>query len=206
MPITDVKEFGQYIQDNAVPDIDELPKCGLVGWFGPNGGFMYFEVFKPNPLDLYSTIFAIFQGDDTIRIYQLPGARPPAVAEKDWLVRPPSRWTLTRVAPTYVREAFPSLDSIADAIIEEFDELGEGSTSADAELARVLEFLENAPALQSRDNLIASLSLLDHRETNDEDEEPETELAGVGAAPAAPAAPLTPVPLTPTPPSTTEPR
>jgi hypothetical protein len=205
MPITDVKEFGQYIQDTAVPDIDELPKCGTVGWFGPNGNFMYFEVFKPNPLDRFSTIFAIFQSDDTIRIYQLPGAKPADITEKDWRVRAPSRWTLTRVAPTYVSEAFPSLDSIADAIIEEFDEQGEGATSADAELARVLDHLENAGALTTRDDLIAQLTDLAHRDVDDDDdEEPETDPAP--AAPGVAAAPLTPVPLSPTPPSTTEPR
>jgi hypothetical protein len=205
MPITDVKEFGQYIQDSAASDIDELPKCGTVGWFGPNGGFMFFEVFKPNPLDRFSTIFAIFQSDDTIRLYQLPGAKPADVAEKDWRIRPPSRWTLTRVAPTYVSEAFPSMDSIADAIIAEFDELGEESTSADAELAKVLEFIEAASPLTDRNTLLEQLGDLQHREVEDDDDD-EPEAAGVGAPPAAPSAPLTPVPLSPTPPSTTEPR
>jgi hypothetical protein len=204
MPIADVKEFGQYIENNTASDIGELPKCGSVGWFGPNGGFMFFEVFKPNPLDRFSTIVAIFQSDDTIRLYQLPTA-PPKDVGTDWRVRPASRWTLTRVAPTYVSEAFPSMDSIADAIVEEFDEIGEGSTSADAELARVIQFLEDASPLTPVPELVEQLGDLQHREDDDDDEEPEEEPAGVGAAPV-PVAPLTPVPLAPVPPSTTEPR
>jgi hypothetical protein len=204
MPITDVKEFGQYIQDSAASDIDELPKCGTVGWFGPNQGFMYFEVFKPNPLDRFSTIFAIFQSDDTIRIYQLPGAKPADFPEKDWKVRAPSRWTLTRVAPTYVSEAFSNLDTLADAIVAEFDELGEASTSADVELSRVLEFLEAASPLTPVRELVEQLGDLQHREIDDDDdEEPETDPAG--AAPTV-SSPPTPVPLAPVPPSTTEPR
>jgi hypothetical protein len=204
MPITDVKEFGQYIQDSAASDIDELPKCGTVGWFGPNQGFMYFEVFKPNPLDVYSTIFAIFQGDDTIRIYQLPGAKPPNTPDDKWRIRPPSRWTLTRVAPTYVSEAFPSMDAIADAIVAEFDELGEASASADVELTRVIEFLEAASPLTPVRELVEQLGDLQHREIDDDDdEEPETDPAG--AAPTV-SFPPTPGPLAPVPPSTTEPR
>ena len=156
MPITTVKEFGEYIEENAATDINELPKCGSIGWFGPNGGFMFFEVFKPNPLDPSSTIYAIFQSDDTIRIYQLPGAVP-TPAPANWKVRPPSRWTLSRFAPTYVAEAFPSLDSLADAIVGEFDAVSEDATSADTELALVIDHLESMSPLADRTAVIASL-------------------------------------------------
>ena len=56
MPITTVQEFRDYIEENTVADLDDVPKCGTVGWFG-NGGFMFFEAFKPNPIDRFSTIF-----------------------------------------------------------------------------------------------------------------------------------------------------
>lgn len=203
MPITTVKEFGEYIEENAATDINELPKCGSVAWFGPNGGFMFFEVFKPNPLDPSSTIYAIFQSDDTIRIYQLPGAVP-APAPANWKVRPPSRWTLSRFAPTYVAEAYPSLDSLADAIVGEFDVVSEDATSADTELALVIDHLESMSPLADRTAVIDSLVNLEHRGNDpDHDDEPETDPTGVAGVTGAP---LVPVPLAPVPPSTTEPR
>lgn len=188
--LTTVQDFFKYVQENAVSDIDELPKVGSVGWFGPNGGLIYFEVGKPNPYDPFSLVFAIFQDGDEFRLYQLPGAIPKEPEKaKDWRVRPPSRWTLSRLAPTYAAEAFPHLDAMADAVLEEWDQVGEGMTSADAELELVLAHLEAAGPLTTRQELIDELTATLHRGAHDgadddEDDEPEvpTTIAGIPPA------------------------
>lgn len=178
--ITSVKEFGEYIQNNALVDPTELPKDAQVGWFGPSGTISFIDVGKPLPLDPYSTVLAIFHDETSYRLYTAPTAVPnPRPTE--WKDRALGRWILNVVSPTFVVESFPTLDVMADAIVEEWNAVAGEIGGAEAELDAVIDYLEvaleagqsgeRAPSLMS---LIEGLRAGDHHGDDDDDDDEDS--------------------------------
>ena len=221
MTITTVQEFGEAILEGVRTPIQDLPKPAQVAWFGPNAGLVYIEINKPNPLDKFSVVVAIFHDDESFRIYTMPAAIPaeikatpdgkftfPNGSPADWRVRALSRSILSRLAPTYVTEAFPNLDVMADAIIDEWNMLADGVSSADAELEAVCDFIEaeiEAPTpFGGLQQLVDDLRAGAHHEEDDEDDDgdsdsPTTTPNQEPASPSAPAAVSAPAPEAPKP-------
>jgi hypothetical protein len=216
MPITTVKEFGEAILEGVRAPIDDLPKPALVAWFGLNASLLYIEINKPNPLDRFSVVIAIFHDEEALRIYTLPAALPQGVSGSggkfvdgngnpvDWRIRAPSRSILSRIAPTYVTEAFPNLDVMADAIIDEWNMLADGISSADAELEAVIEYLETFPkggvsVEHILDDLRAGAHHIDEDDEDDGDDSPTTTPNQEPASPPAPVAVSAPAPEAPKP-------
>jgi hypothetical protein len=152
MAIQTIKELGEAILEGVRADPSMLPKPALVAWFGPNASLLYIEINKPSPMDRFSVVVGIFHDDDNIRIYTLPASVPKEatkgpdgklmVGNFEWIVRSASRIILSRISPTYVQESLPNLDALADAMIDEWNVLAEGVTSAELELESVCDYLE----------------------------------------------------------------
>lgn len=185
------------------------PVGSMAAWFGPDGKPSHWRPGNPVPFDSFSFIIAIFQDAATVRVYALP-AKPPEPQPADWKVRRPLRYTLTKVAPTYVIEEM-DLTMMADEIIDERVRLATEINSADAELEKVIaliEFLDPIPGginVIDRAELLEALEARDHREYEEEPdgEEPDEEnVVGVPSAaplsgpvgPTAPVAPTMPAP------------
>lgn len=187
--ISSIEEFRDRILDGVHTDIDDLPKGAMVAWFGG-------ATFKPNeavPFDEFSRVIAIFQNDDVARVYSLPAA-PPQPVPSGWKVKSPIRYTLTKVAPTYVAEVM-DLTTFADEIIDEWNEVGLGMNSAEAEREAIIAHIEafGAEAIGGA-ALVQELRDEVHLDDGDDDNEPsEDESATPSVAPMPPGAPATEV-------------
>lgn len=184
-------ELRKYIQDNLIVDLDELPLGRSVAWFNnpSTGQPTMIEFNSPLPFDTFSTVIAIFQTDHAFRVYTLPGARPDPVPN-GWRDRAPTRFTLSKTAPTYCAEVM-SLEAMARAIVDESNALAGG----EADL--ILEYIEEQDPVIDRDKLLAELRADAHLEpTGGGDEEEEEEPEGDE-----PERPTTPPPPPPAPPA-----
>lgn len=157
MAIETVEQFRQRILDNVTDDIDELPRGVEAAWFNDpvTNTPTKFQINQSVPFDKFSRVVAVFQSDDVIRVYSMPSA-PPDPKPADWPTRPPTRYTLTRTAPTYVAEIL-TLEAMADAISDEWNAVGDANETAAGELETVLEFLAGQDKLIDRDQLIMQL-------------------------------------------------
>lgn len=207
MAFTTYGEIFQYIQENVRVDPESLPKATTAAWFaGPDKTIT--TVWRIDlkskkgcvPFDEYLRIFYIFQDEDTIRAYCLPEppTNPrPQVWEGD--NRLPSRFVLTRTAPTYVAEVMTP-DVWAEEVTRELNALipDDDEPTADEELENVVEFLSEmhkaTPPGHSvkLDAVIQALQEFQHRpEESDEgddgepDEAPTTDAAAEAPADAA---------------------
>jgi hypothetical protein len=180
------KEFYAAIVENVRAEIDDLPHGSMVTWFpDPNGRPTVFRQSKPCPLDPESIIFAIFQGPTDARVYTL-GAPPPDPKPTGWTGRAPTRYTLTKTAPTFVAETM-TLEAMANEMAEEWNQIADGVNAADIELESVIEYIEGlavGSGFVAKADLIEGLRNEDHRDLPDD--EPETE-PDASAAPSAPA-------------------
>ena len=181
-----IQEFGEAVLAGVSVDIDDLPKGAMVSWFADpsTGKPTTFKVGEVHPFDPYSRVIGIFQSEETIRVYTLPAA-PPTPRPNDWKDRPPTRYTLTRDAPTFVAETMVSLDVMAALLIEEWNVLGDVD-SAEEEREAVTQWLREK-------NLVTLADAIEAGEHLERDEEPE----GAPPAPEAlkpPAAPTPPAP------------
>lgn len=169
MAIETVEQFYKRIIDRVVVDVDELPKAMTAAWFvNPDTKSpTMFEVQKLVPFDPYSRVIAIFQSEETIRIFSLAAA-PPVPPDPNWQARQPTRYTLSRLAPTYVAEIL-TLEGAADAIADEWNELA-GPDTAEDELGAVVEFVAGLEPLIKRDELLAQLNDGAHHDEEDEEE------------------------------------
>lgn len=179
MAIKTIGEFGAAILEGVSVDIDDLPKGSMAAWFADpaTNRPTIFRVNAAVPFDAYSRVIAIFQGEETIRVYTLPAA-PPEPRPADWKDQSPSRFTLTKTAPTYVAEVM-NLDAMAALLIDEWDTLGD-TDSAEEELAAVIEYLRGK-------NLTSLAEALEAGEHHADDGEPDLEAKTETQPPAAPA-------------------
>ena len=205
--ITNFKEFNARVAEGIAEYLGHVPSTAMVAWFGPGGAPSYFRPLAPMPIDRYSIPIAIFQNDDVVRIYTLPALppemrSPPEPPEKDWVVRKPLRFTLTKTAPTYVTEEM-DLTIMSSEIIDEWTQAATEMNSADAELEKVMALVEalepeqpagaNLKEWLRKEELLEALEARDHREVDDETQEgeDETELEapnGAGAPTVVPSA------------------
>jgi hypothetical protein len=188
MTITTIKEFGDAILEGVRADFNDLPKGATFAWFNnpsTNSPTM-FKHGEPVPFDSFSRVIALFQDDDVVRIYTMPAA-PPNPIPADWKARSPTRYTLTKTAPTYFAETM-NLDAMASEMIEEWNAIADGINAADIELESVIEYIEGLAiegAMVNSSVLLEGLRNEEHREEDDSDPEPETE-PDASAAPAVP--------------------
>lgn len=174
------------------------PVGSLVSWFGPNGAPSFWKPREPVPFDKGSVIIAIFQSDDVVRVYTLP-AKTPEPKPADWVERRPLRYTLTRVAPTYVTEEM-DLQMMADELIDEHVQVVTGMNSADAELERVIEMVELMDPVPGGANVIDRAELLealearDHREFDPDEEDEPSPPSGEQVSPVSPVGSTMPAP------------
>jgi hypothetical protein len=190
MPITSGKEFGEKIIAGMPADINDLPRAQKTTWFNaPNGKPTVFEMSKAVPFDPYSFVVGMFHDDEVIRIYTVPLV-PPEPKPEEWKVRSPTRYILTRAAPTFVSEVM-SLDVMADEIIDEWAQVADGMNSAEVEREAVIAHLESYGAEPlSPKSLIEELR--DEVHLEDDEEEgvpPEVE------APSTPPVVVAPTPI-----------
>lgn len=162
MAIRTLQEFGAAVLEGVNVDIDDLPKGSMVAWFADpvSNRATIFRHQQPLPFDRHLVVIAIFQDTETIRVYALPAA-PPDPKPADWKDAVPSRFTLTRSAPTYVAEVM-NLDAMAALLIDEWDSLG-SSGGADEELASVTDWLRS----KGHETLADQLEAGDHHEEDD---------------------------------------
>jgi hypothetical protein len=219
--VVDSKTLDAFINRGIREYLGKVPVATMVGWYGKAGTIEYFQTPKiqadgsasvhPLPIDRYSVPMAIFQNDEVIRVYTLPMPIPKE-RPADWVDRGPRRFTFTKTAPTLVIEEM-TLATIGAEIVDEWTQLAEEMTSADAELEKVVSLVEametDQPNGTNLKEWIRKQELLDlledkvHRETEeDDDEEEEDEVANGGVALAATSAPSAAIP---TPPTTTAP-
>ena len=177
------------------------PVGSMVAWFGPDGKPSHWRPAGAVPFDPFSIIIALFQNDAAVRVYTLPAAIPEP-QPKDWKVRRPLRYTLTKAAPTYVVEEM-DLTTMADEIIDERVRLAAGMSTADAELERVIDLVElmdptpGTANVIDRAELLEALEARDHREFDEapeEKEETEEIVVGAGASAVPAVAPTIPAP------------
>lgn len=178
MTIETLDQFRTRILEGVVADIDDLPKGMSAAWFNnpATNQPTIFQVKEVAPFDKYSRVVAIFQGDHTVRIYTMASA-PPDPKPADWPPREPTRYTLSRTAPTYVAEVM-TLEAMADAIIDEWN-LVAGPETPDDELEAVIEYIAGLDVLVERDKLLTALREGDH---HDDGEAAPEEPAPVSAA------------------------
>jgi hypothetical protein len=181
--ITTVEQFRDRISDGVHADIDDMPRGMMVAWFG---GTMW----KPGeavPFDEYSRVIAIFQNDDVARVYSLPAA-PPNPIPGGWKVKSPIRYSLTKTAATYVAEVM-DLTTFADEIINEWNEVALGMSSAEAEREAIIDHIESFGA----EVLTGSVLVQELRDeihlADDDDDSPDDEPNDEPAAPSVPPAP-----------------
>lgn len=169
MAIETVEQFYKRIIERVADDIDALPKAMSAAWFDnpTTKRPTIFQVQEIHPFDPFSRIIAIFQDADTIRVYTLPAA-PPEPKPADWQPRQPTRYTLSRTAPTYVAEIFP-LEAAAEAIADEWNAIA-GPDTAEDELEAVIDFLREQGPMLDRDKVIAQLEAGEHQDAGDDDE------------------------------------
>lgn len=112
-----VDELTQKIEEASGLSIDELPRMSGWVWFPPfdvTGKPVHPIVVSAGqefPLKDGAIVFAMFQDNEVVRVYTL--SRDPKKAS------PPSRYTLTKTAPTYGAEVM-SLETFIDEIAEEW--------------------------------------------------------------------------------------
>lgn len=188
--ISNMQEFQSYVKDGTRGYLDSVPIAAMAAWFGPGGSQMYFQPLGQFQIDPYSTPIAIFHDDNVIRVYTLPSKVPdpkPAV----WTDRRPRRYTFTKTAPTYVVEEM-DLQLMADEIIDEWVVLAEATSSAEAELDKVIQWITDEKPATIAD-IIVGLHEGAHRMTDDDgDEEEEDDDASGGGNVTPPPAPQTP--------------
>jgi len=193
MPIQTVEDFRDYLTDHMIVEPDELPVGRSCAWFAnPQTGVpTMFEVSKPVPFDSYSGVLAIFQTEQVIKVYSIP-LPPPTPRPSDWQDRRPTRYTLTRVAPTYVAETM-TWDVLAQAVVADGNELAGGETQM------MIDYIAGqSEEMLKRDELVEALEDGAHLAGDDatftgaepEDEEPEE--ATNGTTPEKPAPTPTP--------------
>ena len=205
MPIETVQECLREIFAGVDGDIDDLPKGATVAWFHTNHFDKktstplptIFRVSEVSPIDPFSRVMGIFHNDDVIRVYTLPTA-PPTPRPEAWIDRPPTRYALSRTAPTYVAETM-NLDAFAAETIKEWNALahdGDEGPDADDELLAVVEYIERrngeTGGMLALTKLVEELSEGAHR-PDDEEEEEDTE----PVPSTTPALPATATPTTP---------
>jgi hypothetical protein len=193
--INNIQEFGEYVQNNALIDPTELPKGSQVGWFGPNGELQFFNINLASPIDKYSIVVAIFHDDDSYMLYTFPAAIP-TPRPADWKVRNPSRFTLSKISPTFMVEAFPDLDTFADALVEEWNDVAGETGGAEGELEAVLAYLENLGDMQIPANKLHEefSAGLHHEVEDDDDETPSPTETATPSAATSSGAPVTEAP------------
>ena len=107
-----VDELTQKIEEASGLTIDELPRMTGWSWFqGPDSKLVVVVLGQEFPLKAGAVTYAMFQDNEVVRVYTL--SRDPSKAS------PPSRYTLTKSAPTYGAEVM-SLDTFIDEIAEEW--------------------------------------------------------------------------------------
>ena len=111
-----VDELTQKIEEASGLSVDELPRMSGFVWFAsvkdnlPTPP-MVIAAGAPFPLKDGAVVYAMFQDNEVVRVYTL--SRDPTKAS------PPSRYTLTKAAPTYGAEVM-SLETFIDEIAEEW--------------------------------------------------------------------------------------
>jgi hypothetical protein len=186
MAITTGQEFIDTIMAGMSSDINDLPQPQAVAWFNdPLGKATIFRMGQSVPFDEFSFVAGIFHDDAVIRVYTVP-RKPPEPKPEAWTIRRPTRYILSRTAPTYVSETM-NLEIMATEIIDEWDQLAVDMSSAEVEREAIIAHIEGfGTEAISGPSLIEELRDEVHLEEDDEDEE-ETETAeGVGAPPAPP--------------------
>ena len=188
MAITTIEEFARTIMEAV--DIDDLPKCAACMVYDPHSGRQVFlKHGETLPFDPFSRVIAIFQNDAVVRVYTLGAAPPKEGKPAGWKDQPPTRYTITKTAPTYVAETM-NLDAMADEIIDEWTEVAEGMSSAESELEKVIDYVSGLDDIIARETLLGELRDRLHREGGDDeddgdDETTQTEPAATtGPAPA----------------------
>lgn len=182
MAIETFDQFRTRVLEGVVADIDELPRGSSAAWFNNpvTGKPTIFNVKEPAPFDQYSRVIAIFQDAHTIRVYTAASA-PPDPKPADWPMREPTRYTLTKVAPTYVAEVM-TLEALADAVVDEWN-LVAGPETPDDELASILEYIATLDTVLERDKLLTSLRDGAHHEEPLEEPAPPALPATAATAP-----------------------
>jgi hypothetical protein len=191
MTISTFKEFFEAVVENVRADIDDLPHGSMATWFpAPNGQPTVFKTGKVVPFDDGSKVYAIFQDDASVRVYTL-GMAPPDPVPANWEGRAPTRYTLTKTAPTFVAETM-TLEAMATEMAEEWNQIADGMNAADVELEAVIEYIEGmlegatsdgmVPKTVMLTNLIDELREEAHRGDDLSDDEPETEPAASAAS------------------------
>lgn len=184
MPITTIKEFSDALIEGVRADFNDLPKGSAFAWFPTTtGGPTMFKHGEPVPFDSYSRIIALFQDDGVARVYAMPAA-PPNPVPADWKMRSPTRYTLSKQAPTYFAETM-SLDAMADMLIEEWNEVAGELNAADFELESVLEYIEGLAvegAMVNSNVILDGLRNEEHRGIEDDSDSTETETEPVASA------------------------
>lgn len=183
MAITTPAEFRQYIVDHLAVPIEELPVGRACAWFNNpvTGHPTLFEVDSPVPFDPFSGVMAIYQTPNLIKVYATP-LQPPTPRPENWQDRTPTRYTLSRNAPTFVAEVM-SWDLMAHLVVEE------GNALANAgEFDLVIDYIEGKEPTINRDELLRELQEGAHLPEGDDDGEADEEADGEEAVPGAPPA------------------
>lgn len=194
MTITTIKEFSDALIEGVRADFEDLPKGSAFAWFPTvTNAPTVFRHGEQVPFDPYSRIIALFQDEGVAKVYSMPAA-PPNPVPADWKSRAPTRYTLTKTAPTYFAETM-SLDAMASELIDEWNQIADGVNAADMELEAVIGYIEDQLAnTDGSTDLISVSALLEdlrgevHRGLDSDDGSDET----ANGEPVASAAPVVP--------------
>lgn len=187
MSITTAQEVIAAISEAV--EIGDLPQPQKAVWFPPPGfaAPTTIDLAKDVPFDPNSVVIGIFHDEDEIRIYSL-GKAAPTPAPAGWKPSLPTRYVLTRTAPTYVSEAM-SMDTMAEEMIDEWNRVASAISSAEVEREAVIAWLAGFgdEALPQAPSLIQELRDEVHLQDDDDDlDEPDDTEADPTAAPAVP--------------------
>lgn len=164
-----IKELAEKIEKKAGVDVLALPIGRRFMAKAPDGKMALYEVEKPWPIaNDGSTIMALFQGDDDVRVYTLflgeatkDGPPPP----------PPSRYTISKHQPAIFAEIM-AIETFINEIADEWSTVDEGISTAERERAAVVAYLQTNMT-KSGYELATLIASEEHLEDDEEDDEPE---------------------------------
>lgn len=177
-----IKELAEKIEKKAGVDVLALPIGRRFMTRAPDGKMVIFEVEKPWPIaNDGSTVMALFQGDDEVRVYTLFLGE----AAKDGPpVPPPSRYTISKHQPAIFSEIM-AMETFINELADEWSTIDEGISTAERERAAVVEYLQ---ANISKSGYILAIEIAEGKhlpdDDDEEDDEPEAAVPSAATSPA----------------------
>ena len=166
----DAKELAAEVQKRSGIEKFDKFTAGFVWHKSPTGQFTSFEIGKPLPFPGEpATVIGVFRDETTVRVY--------AVSVGKETKTPPRCYELDIATPTYSWIDMPGLETFIDALADEWSEFYNDFSTAEAERASILEYLEGLPSDVSLATAIVAIRDEEHLEGDEEEEGPEEAVA-----------------------------